>query len=619
MRGRNLLVAMMLGLGMAACADNQTRNTLDGCSLKATGVNAPSLGQGLIYEVDPMFASGDPTLSPLSSQLDEYRSETQLRFLSGNGLLDGNYVSVTNFLQCAGDYLAFDELNQFYYGSSDPEFQEVMAYHYGTEFRHYLNEIGYLEHPDPIELTAQCRLQDNAFYVRTLSGGKIKNRVCMGASVSTFGAHYADDSVVTIHELQHSVTANHYSSTVDFNQLLFDEAGSINESVSDFIAMVMSDRESVPASIDRRRFSRWALGSFDRAYDASRGAHRCPQYDPSYPDCTGFEKDASVGFSAEQNRVSYVFPAGMGWPYGKNFTGPGYLKKVFTTFSRQEQIHNHGVFFTGALWEAYEALKFGSGGSLEKARELMVSVVIETLKNLPKPTEASRSPITYIGFIDQLVALAPVVGFSQSQLSELEGAFRARGLLDSPELGNGWAALAPVSGSVDGLLVVDHPAQLKRWISRFGYSPSLIPQGPVTGLNGKMDSGEIVMLWFNIQNLDPVTAGSIELTVSSKNENLEILGPGLNFGFISNSKAQIRYSKINGSKVVNALSSPSSDFHVPTGNSYFLTNPQFRNSPVTGIWARVSGDPNELVEIELEVRPENGPAQTLTLTDVIVP
>ncbi len=611
MRGRNLLLLL---LGLAACAQDEEK-ALEACRTPNSNVIASEIGSGLVFDVDPVVASDNPFLSPLDANLDRYRSEVTLTELSGKGILDGKYITVNNTLQCRGLYLTFDELNKFSYSTQDPEFREVMSYYVGTEYRKALDQNGYLEYPDPVTITAQCRLQDNAFFIRLFSGGRLTNRVCLGSSQATPGAHYSDDSTVSIHELQHSATVNHYSLIQDLNQYLFDEAGSINEAVSDFMSLMFADRTDFPSAVDRRVFSRWALGKFFGNFNGSRGVHRCPGYDPSFPDCSAFSKK-STGFSADLNRVSYAFPDGMGWPYGNNFNGPGYLRNIFLNYKAQEQIHNVGVFFSGALWDSYEALV--SLASRERAKSLMTKLVLETIRNLPKPSAVSISPVTFVGFAKKMKDLASAVGLTQTEETAVSDALTQRGLLQTSQLGSDWAAFGPGTAGISGLRIVDHPSTLRRWISSMGFHPDSIPQGPKTGLNQRFDSGEIVLLWFNIQNNDALTAGSVEVTAISKNSNLRFLGPVLNYGYIDQNKAQIRYLKINGSNIINALSSTSFDYHVPTGNTYFLTNPNYDSRWHTGIWAIVDGSANDPVEIELVLKPENGPQQTLNIQTKIV-
>ncbi|PJF37781.1 MAG: hypothetical protein CUN55_20330, partial [Phototrophicales bacterium] len=112
----------------------------------------------------------------------------------------------------------------------------------------------------------------------------IGNRVSGGQVKDTIG----DDAQVTLHELQHGMTVKSYSLSLDehLGELWYDEAGALNEGISDFVALVLSKEhvEAAGADFDVKEFSRWALGKYF-GRDSTRGAHKCAKYSSDYPSC----------------------------------------------------------------------------------------------------------------------------------------------------------------------------------------------------------------------------------------------------------------------------------------------------------------------------------------------
>jgi len=226
------------------------------------------LGEAHIFWGDPISASGNPDLAPTSPLLDQFRTSVGLQNLSGEGVLKGSLVEVRNNLQCDGDFGAYQPDQKFNYSHSDFRFQEAMSYYYADAYQSHLKQSGYLLTQSPIRVYAHCEWEDNAYFTwaRDTQSGQIFQMICLGDSVETPGAYYSDDSQVIIHELQHASTSDQYSSEVDLNQFFYDEAGSMNEAISDFMALAYADaflKSSL--DLDPRIFSRWALGTFFKA------------------------------------------------------------------------------------------------------------------------------------------------------------------------------------------------------------------------------------------------------------------------------------------------------------------------------------------------------------------
>lgn len=605
------------GFALAACAKPVTD---ENCILSnSSGISelkqvAGTQGAAEVFFPDPVAASGNSSLSPTSLRLDLYRQPVELERLSGKGILEGQYVEVRNGISCSGGFLAFDEGNRFVYSHSDPRFQEAMAYYVGDRFRSSVANLGYLTVTDPVQIVAHCMKQDNAYFAREIDAmsGKTIQKVCLGDSLATPGASYGDDAVVTIHELQHATTHELYTGSTPnliLNQFWYDEAGALNEAISDFAGLVTLESH-VPAGIDARQFSRWALDKFYPNQRATRGAHRCPEYDSGYRSgCASFGT-----FSSDSNLVSYVYPDGLGWPYADNFAGPDEVRSAFKNTRSQEEIHNAGILLSGALWDMYDALKARRSGDGESARALSLKAVYEALRQLPRPSLANLSPVSFRSLASAILSVAPSVGFSAGDVDAARQAFSDRGLVGGAELAAGWAAVGEGLAVTPGLKVEDNPNKLRSWLYSLGSDPGLVTHGIETGMNAQLDPGEIAAIWFDLKNVSAVTAGGVQLRIVSQDPEVTFLDGMTNIGAVSSSEAQIQYFKINGTAIVQALNGP--NFPTGAGNSYFGTNPYFSRTWSTALWVKVSPSAahGRTVSFRVEATPSNGAAATATFT-----
>ncbi len=611
-----LLVAgvALLGLGLVDCAKDEV--VTSECAPDQLDRIASAEGVGRAFSPDPAVRSGRTDLSPNAS-LDAFAIDVPLSNLGGHGVLEGTYVDVRNGKNCNGWFGAYSPVNQFSYGHPNFRFQESMTYYFGDRYQSNVSSLGYLVAPGPIQIYAHCMDEDNAYFVRYKdSNGAVVEEVCLGDSTSTPGASLADDASVSVHELQHGATVDLYSAIQNLNRLWYDEAGSLNEAVSDFMAMTYLQPLLTPA-FDGRLFARWALGTFS-SQSGVRGAHKCPAYDPSYPNCAQFP-----AFSATNNTISYVYPDGLGWPYAKNFVGPGYASQAFASYPAQEEIHNAGMLFEGALWDVYDAIRTNHGGDHGSAQVLSSKLVLEVIKHLPKPTSSQASPVTFREFASQMLTYAGAVGLTAADQTSLSDVLTARGLLGGALLPANWAAVGPGNAVSPGLQILDNPTKLKSWLYKLTRSPesgSLVPQDIRTGLNSQLDPGELVAIWFDIQNTQAQTAGGLQVTVTSLDPDVTF-EPGINRGTVGtdNSQIQIRYGKVNGSAIVTSLTSANPTYTVGTGNSYFRTNPYFDNSFTTAIWMRVKSTAahSKTVSFQVEALPSNGAASVVTFQATI--
>ncbi|MBL7717125.1 MAG: M36 family metallopeptidase [Bdellovibrionales bacterium] len=580
--------------------------------MKTLASGTGATGSGKVFAVDPMVSSGNSLLSPTSTTVGNFSTSVTLQNLTGKGVLEGSFVTVIDGQSCEFDFNAYSTSNDFQFDYSNKAFQEVTAYHAGDRFRSELNSINALLPTGSETIVSNCMDEDNAYYQRyQLLDGSIYGEVCLGNSQESFGAHYADDSTVVIHELQHGTTGKAYSSTEDLNQLFYDEAGSLNEAISDFMAMTFLEPQTT--GFDTRIFSRWALGSFFGADSYNRGGHKCPEYDATFPTCSGYALGAA-GFDAATNRASYAYPDGLSWKFAKDFTGPGFLQSAFYGNPSHEQIHNNAPLMAGALYDMYDGLKAENGGNQQIAFQKSAKVVIEALKLATKPTVSNRTPVTFRSFASTVNTTAGLLGYTAGEQTAITNALTARGLLGGSTLAASWASVGTGSTEAAGVKIVDNPNTLKSWIaSAFGSNMSaVVTHTTATGLNNRLNAGEVVAIWFDIKNDSTITAGGINVKAQSLDPDVTFLDGHYNYGYISSTEAQIMYSKINGSAIVTALGTGTGAYSISTENRYFKTNPYYASTYRTALWMKVSSTASpKTVTIRLTLTPSNGATTTV--------
>ena len=617
------LCCLSIIFGLSSCGQSLSEtNFSDSCAPPQLSTNAGDTGFANVFSPDPIVSSGDLSLTPKGVNFDLYRTQVKLENLTGEGILKGKYVEVGNGLVCGGQFSAFETKNQFSYSHNDNRFQESMVYYYGDRYQEQIDQAGYLMTTRPTHIIAHCELDDNAFFMRKVGiGEESEQLVCLGDSVSSPGAYYSDDAVVTLHELQHGTTGDNYSMSQDLNQFWYDEAGALNESISDFMSLMFTE-SYIPASsaVDTRVFSRWALGTFDPEENNTRGAHRCPTYDSRYPECDQFPKfQIANPENGNQSSISYIYPDGVGWPFPNNFKKQNAALGVFESFTSQEEIHNSGMVILGGLWDAYMNLKKINPGNDAKVKRGMIQLVLESLRHLPSPnSRTNHSPVTFVGFASNLVTYADSIPeFTPEDKQAISDALKSRGLfgfipVDSPQ----WMGIAAgvnqriKHSTTPGVFVIDDPMILQRWLLRMGGKPSIVKQNAASA-NAKLDPGDTAAIWFDIENESDITAGGVLITASSKDPDLVFLDGSTNIGYMTlsgESQAQIMYSKINGKNIVKALNPPGAGSGIPLGNSYFMTNPFFNKTWRTALWVRVSAEAQhgKMIKIQVQATPSNG-------------
>ncbi|MBS1963026.1 MAG: hypothetical protein JST04_12475 [Bdellovibrionales bacterium] len=516
----------------------------------SSSVIAGSTGSGKVFKLDPLVASGNASLSPGSSTLGNYTTTVTLPNLLGYGTLKGTYVDVITDA-CGESYGAYSTTNDFRYEHGDGRFAEVMNYHYGNQFRSDLASSSALYPSGSFLMIANCDVDDNAFYSQgTDSSGNLVDFVCMGRSTKyPDTTSFSEDGEVMMHELQHGTTGHAYSSVNDFNVFDFDEAGAINEGLSDFIGLIQGDSEVV-SPFKNFEFSRWALGLlFDSS--AMRGAAKCPVWTADYPTCSNYSKTPSSGFSATGKRISFAYPDGLGWPYAGYASGKN-PKDVWASDLGFEEIHQTAPIVTGAMWEIYQSLVSSSADSAT-ARHRAQLLLMETIKTLPQANASDPSPVTMPVLATKLNAMAATAtagAFSGAEQTSIANILSARGLTGLSSVGSGWA-------SVGSITVAGHAGLFFNETSAVGPA------------NNRMHAGEKGMIWFDIANSSANTAAAPLIKVTSSDSRVTFSGASKNPGYVSPTVAFIRYGKINGSNIVNALNNGTALDNVGITNSYF--------------------------------------------------
>ena len=581
----------------------------DFCATDSSYQPSANTAAAYAFQPDPMVRSGVQNFSPRTARYDDLRDQVALSHLGGNSVLEGSYVDVRNGLRCQGGYGANDPKGRFLYSHSDSRFQEAMTYYYGDSYRSFLDSLGtgILQPTTPVEIWAHCTNQDNAFFARFPDG---KELVCLGDSVASPGSSYSDDGEVTVHELEHATTIHTYSPTGDsLGYFWYDEAGALNEAISDFMSL-MYMAPQIPSAFDPQLFSRWALGTFRPGQSGARGTRKCPMYDSSYPNCDGFPG----AFSANSNHISYSYPDGLGWPYANNFPAPGYVRAAFA-YPAQEEIHDADIIAAGAMWDVYENIKSQHGGNVAVAQATTARLILHTIANLPKPGAFSGNP-SPVDF--QTFGAVMLTQAATEDSTAVTAALTQRGLVGWTPLPSAWADVGLGSSPTAGVKVIDDPAILKPWLERSGLDPNVVSQG--VG-NGRLEPGKTVAIWFDIKNNAALTAGNprVVVQISPPDSSTVFLNGRYNAGAISPSQAEIHYGKINGTNIVQALSSQDMTLNVPTGNSYFQTDPAFGTSLRTAFWVQVSpaAVTGKTVIFHLQVTPSNGPTGSVDFPVVI--
>jgi len=609
-----------------SCAQDEPAplERVESCAPSSLPKVAGTTGQASVFSPDPIISSLNSNLSPSSSSLDSFAQDVQLDRLTGYGVLQGEFVDIRNLIDCDGAYGAYSSTQDFRIDHSDPAFQEANAYYASDQYLSMLSQANAIQPEEQFTIFAHCIEEDNAFYVRGYDEtGATTHSVCLGNSVTTPGAFYADDSMVSVHEIQHGVLANAYHPTIEFNQFFFDFAGSANEAIADFMALMQYEEET-PALLDPRMFSRWALGTFEAGTNSARGAHFCPMYDTRFNSgCTG-----TAGLTLTS--VDYTFPVGLGWPFSNSVYSN--IQQAYANYLGIEQIHNAGIVLTGALFDAYLAVADAAGGNQHAAKLFMTKLMMDTIAELGSthlPSNDSLSPVTFMAITDTMVDLATTSNATYA--AAIESAFAARGFASgASSIPNTWlvAPQGAAACSTDALSsnalctarVRRKSDTLRHWMSDMGGNATIPSNTAQTrAASGSLHPGEIAVIWFNLGNALQPTVGEVEVTVSISNPSVNILGNTYNIGSMnsvgSTQYAQVHYLKVYGTDTASSGLNHLIDVDSNSATSegvYFRSNPKFDNESIgylTGIWVQTTSSASGTARFKVRAKASNSTTQ----------
>ncbi len=586
------MIAMVVGGCLwAACASDDRSDGEGRCAPDRLVSGVGARGVALGFDPDPISQSGRTDLRvSAKDDVESLKRELGLSRLRGQGVLAGDRVDVRNGLTCSGRYGAYSEKQEFRFDRSDSRFAEGMAYAHGDAFQQMLAEAAISAPSTPLRLVAHCRLEENAFVVRIpLKNGEFRREACFGTSPRQAGISTAEDGGVIAHELQHLSTSDHYSMVYDLNRLPNDEAGALNEAISDVMALVYV-QPKLASGLDAKVFSPWVMGSLFGARSSARGAHRCPPYDSRFPTCA----DLADGFSARDERVPYRYPDGLGWPFLNGVT----IRNVARSFERWDRIHNASSLATGMLWDVYE--------SLQQDRGLFIRLAHEAVRLLPHPTAVVYSPIRFTQMARALVEAAELMSLSAAQVEAVQRALERRGVYRVRQLQQGWArALQPsVEDGVDELRANERELGLDR------FSLQVIDASRAER-NGDLDAGETVQVWFDIENRDELTAAGLRVQVEILSGPVDFIGSPHNSGQLLGKDGkpvvELYYQKVNGLSFVRATHDIEQTW-LPLGNSFLSTWGLGNRSPGSGLWLKVrkTAHSGERVFFRVSVLAANG-------------
>ncbi len=291
----------------------------------------------------------------------------------------------------------------------------------------------------------------------------------------------------------------------------------------------------------------------------------------------------------------------------------------------QEEIHNNALIAEGALWDIYDALKNKIGSGSAQAFQQVARLVVKAIQLLPKPTTAKRHPVNFRSFGAALTQASQILQFSSGDQIEIQNRLEARGMVGGVTLDPVWAEVGPGLSDTQtpGLRILDNPLILKGWLNRMGADSRVVTQGGGPGMDEMAEPGEVIALWFDLRNVTATTAGGVLLSVRSVDPRVTFLNDGYNAGFIDNAHTEVEYGKVNGTQIVQSLSSKNPAYRVPTGNAYFSSNPFFDEFWRNAIWIKVGAEiaHGTTVDFELTLTPSNGsptqPSQILKYQMVV--
>ncbi|MCX3059310.1 M4 family metallopeptidase [Streptomyces beihaiensis] len=210
-------------------------------TLAAPALAAPAAPQARVFMVNPVQSSGDESLTDAkdaaSAVPDSAYATVALRNLDDSGGLSGRWAYVRSSTGAAAKVSDATSYNR-----SDDQFEQVMAYFWVNEAQEYLQGLGFGHDLPGANNRAQAvRIDqwgaDNSFF----TDKKAEIRYGKG------GVDDAEDAEVIVHEYGHAVQN---AQVPGFGTS--EEAGSIGEAFSDYLAVEVGDHADARYGWPRR-------------------------------------------------------------------------------------------------------------------------------------------------------------------------------------------------------------------------------------------------------------------------------------------------------------------------------------------------------------------------------
>lgn len=185
---------------------------------------APAAPSACIFVVDPIFASGDPTISPERANLTTVGVSLDNLVNPSDGNLIGAYAQIAP--EIASQYADPDNVfGEGGRGSGDITFEAAMTYYWIDYSQQILQELGYDYHADdPVDFVPiEPEFPDNAFYLF------VQDRIHMGDAPD--GVREAEDAQGVIHEYGHAILQSAVPNIVS------DEGGAFHEGFADLASI----------------------------------------------------------------------------------------------------------------------------------------------------------------------------------------------------------------------------------------------------------------------------------------------------------------------------------------------------------------------------------------------
>lgn len=191
----------------------QSRGRMGGLGIAAVQ------GRGLVFDPNPIVASGDRTLVE-GDNVDLWRVEVPLDELDGTGFLRGPWADVTSL---AGR--AFRSDLRFFYSSQNLHFEEVMAYYHITEAQRYVQSLGFENlNARPQTVIVHATGFDDSWY------SLLSRRIHLGDG----GVDDGEDADIILHEYGHAL---HHAAV---GGLGGGDTQAISEGLADYFAATRS-------------------------------------------------------------------------------------------------------------------------------------------------------------------------------------------------------------------------------------------------------------------------------------------------------------------------------------------------------------------------------------------